>query len=510
MGTRPKTAAGRYSELAMKRSPYLQRARDCAELTIPSILPREGQTGAMDLPTPYQGMGARGVNNLAAKLLLALLPANQAFFRLMLDDYSLEELAGSPDLRSEIEEALSQYERTIQSQIETTPTRPSLFEAIKHLIVTGNVLIYVLPEFGLKVFRLDKYVVKRDPTGEVVEIIIKESISPATLPEELREMIDNLPGETANDQTVDLYTWIRRDGDMFHVHQEIKGEVLEGTDGEFPLDRCPFIPLRWTKIDGEDYGRGHVEEYMGDLRSLEGLTKAIVEGSAAAAKVLFLVNPNGITNERTIASAPNLAVRTGTAEDVTVLKVDKFADFRVAFEAMNMITMRLSQAFLLVSSVQREAERVTAEEIRLVATELEDALGGVYSILSQEFQLPYVRRLMFQMVDQGKLPPLPEDRVQPAIVTGMDALGRGHDLNQLIMWAQTNIQAIGVEAFLSQIHINDFVRRTGVSLSIALAGLLKTKEEVQMEQQQAQQQMMMQQLGPDAMRLAAQQQGQTE
>lgn len=48
---------------------------------------------------------------------------------------------------------------------------------------------------------------------------------------------------------------------------------------------------------------------------------------------------------------------------------------------------------LLNSAVQRNGERVTAEEIRYVAGELEDTLGGVYSLLSQELQLSLIRRV---------------------------------------------------------------------------------------------------------------------
>ena len=42
-------------------------------------------------------------------------------------------------------------------------------------------------------------------------------------------------------------------------------------------------------VDGESYGRGRVEEFIGDLKSLEALSQALVEGSAAAAKVVFTV-----------------------------------------------------------------------------------------------------------------------------------------------------------------------------------------------------------------------------
>ena len=81
-----------------------------------------------------------------------------------------------------------------------------------------------------------------------------------------------------------------------------------------PLDKNAFIPLRYTSIDNADYGRGFIEEYIGDLRSLEALYRAIVEGSAAASKVLFLVKPNGSTRLKTLSESPNGAIREGNAE----------------------------------------------------------------------------------------------------------------------------------------------------------------------------------------------------
>ena len=91
-----------------------------------------------------------------------------------------------------------------------------------------------------------------------------------------------------------------------------------------------------------------------------------------------------------MAKAPNGAIIEGSAGDVSVLQANKFGDFRVALESMNRIEQRLQFAFLLNASVQRQAERVTATEVSLVANELQDALGGVYGILTTEFQLPYL------------------------------------------------------------------------------------------------------------------------
>jgi hypothetical protein len=492
------TASGKYSKAESYRRTFLDRARECAELTIPSLLPKDGHSSASRLPTPWQGIGARGVNNLASKLLLALLPPNAPFFRLSIDDFTLEKLTQQEGMRAKVEEGLNRIERSVMNEIESNAIRVGGFEALKQLLVTGNVLVYLPNEGGVRVFRLDRYVVKRDPMGNVLEIITKESVSRSTLPEDIQtalfeqDLESKAEGEKAgSDQdNLDMYTHIYRDGKKWQVYQEIKGKKIPGTEGSYPLDKSPWIPVRFTKIDGEDYGRGYVEEYLGDLKSLEGLSQAIVEGSAAAAKVLFMVNPNGVTDMAQLAQSDNGAFVEGVQNDVSTLQLQKFNDFRVALETVNTINERLSFAFLLNSAVQRSGERVTAEEIRYMANELEAALGGIYSILSQEFQLPLVKRIMFQMERAKKLPTLPEGTVEPVIVTGMEALGRGNDLarlDQFIMVAQQIPDAA------SRINWSDYMTRRGTALGIDMKGLVKSDEEVAQEQQQAQQMAMMQQ-----------------
>jgi hypothetical protein len=488
-----KTAAGLYANLESLRRSFLDRARECAELTIPSLLTKDGHSEASRLPTPWQGIGARGVNNLASKLLIALLPPNEPFFRLSIDDYALEELTQQEGMRAKVEEGLNRIERSVMNEIEGNAIRVGGFEAIKQLLVTGNVLMYLPTEGGMRVFRMDRFVVRRDPMGNVLDIITKETLSPEALDPKIREMLDGkTDGATdAGAKTLDLYTHIYREGKKWKVYQEIKGMRVPDSEGSYPLDKSPWIPVRFTKIDGEDYGRGYVEEYLGDLKSLEGLTQSIVEGSAAAAKVLFLVNPNGVTDIAELAEAENGAFKEGMATDVSTLQLQKYNDFRVALETATQINERLSFAFLLNSAVQRSGERVTAEEIRYMANELESALGGIYSILSQELQLPLVKRLMYQMERQKRLPVLPEGTVQPVIVTGMEALGRGNDLNKLNMF----FQAAGMIAQLPpEINKSDALMRTGASLGIDMKGLVKSPEELQAEMEAQQQQAMMAQM----------------
>src|SRR6056300_1125749 len=103
------TAAGYYHNCTADREPFLRRARDVSKLTLPSLVPPEGHTN-QTLPTPYQGLGARGVNSLASKLLLALFPPNQSFIRLRLSPDALAQL-GEGQARSEVDAALAGIEK---------------------------------------------------------------------------------------------------------------------------------------------------------------------------------------------------------------------------------------------------------------------------------------------------------------------------------------------------------------------------------------------------------------
>ena len=130
----------------------------------------------------------------------------------------------------------------------------------------------------------------------------------------------------------------------------------------------------------------------------------------------------------------------------------------------------------------RDAERVTAEEIRMLSAMLENALGGVYSVLSNELQLPLVNRLMARMTKAKRLPNFPKGVVKPSIVTGLEALGRGHDLTKYGQLLQMVSQ---IPEAMAMVNVGDLVKRVGTSLGLDMDGLIKSQEQIQEEQQQA-------------------------
>ena len=494
----PSSLKGEYERQATERSPYLQRARDASKYTVPTLLPQEGKTSGGRLRSGYSNYGARCVNSLAAKMLLAILPARQAFFRLQVEDRLLQQLGG-PQVRADVDKALASMESEVQNEIESTPTRTPAGEAVKHLLVAGNVLAYMLPAGGLKVYPLHSYVCLRDDSGNVLRIVAEDRVSPLTLPQEIRGTVQaKLIQRNATEKTVRVYTGVFRHGNHWRVWQEVEGEKIPGSEGTYPLDASPWLPLRWTPVDGESYGRGMVEDYLGYFISLEALTAALVKGTAVAAKVVYLRNPNGLTKAAALTRSETGDVIDGKPDDVHALQSEKAQDFRTAREMINDLKEELAYAFALNQAIQRNAERVTAEEIRYMAQELDSLLGGIYSTLSLEFQLPYLKRLMLQMERAGKLPTLPKKALRPVIVTGLDALGRGAELDNLRAYVKDIVDLGGPQALESYLYFDDLMKRLATARGIKTDGLNKPRDVVAQEMQQKHMQAMVQHLGPNA------------
>lgn len=492
--------AARYTALESIRQPILDRARECSAITLPYLIPPQGSSEGQRLPTPYQSLGSRGVTVLNARILTAILPPNTSFFRLDIDEFAAQELSQNPGMKASIEAGLSQIERTTCLSIESSNIRVGIHESLAHLIVGGNALVYVRPEGGIRVYGIDSYVVQRDPAGNPIEIIAKEQVAREALPEEVQALVPVKDGQanTGAPDNHNLYTHLKRVSKAkWEVVQAINDVPIPGSDGGYPADLFPWLALRWNRVDGESYGRSHVEAYLGDLKSLEALSKAVIDFAQGAAKVIPLVNPNGVTDEKELAEAENFQFVSGVADDVSFLRIDKYADLQVAKQMIDDLSRRLAQAFLMTSSIQRSGERVTAEEIRLMATELEETVGGVYALIAQELQLPLVNIIMGHLTKAKRLPALPKGIVSPTITTGLDALSRSNDLMKLDRMMAGLRDLYGPETLAAETNVSDYIKRRGAALSINIDGLIKSEEEKAAEMQRRQQAAMMETLGPN-------------
>ena len=477
-------AKERYDYLSSDRSQFLSEAEEATKLTLPYLIRgHEDQSkGMKQLKTPWQSVGAKGVVALASKLSLSLVPPQTSFFKLQVDESQLGEIP--PEVKSELDLSFSKIERTILDAIAASDDRVVIHQALQHLVVGGNALIFMGKQ-GLKLFPLNRFVIERDGNGNVIEIVTRERISKKLiykyLPKE--EEMPLVKSDEPEEEECDIYTHCKRENNRYVWHQEVKGQVIEESRSKAPADATPWLPLRFNTVDGEAYGRGRVGQFIGDLKSLEALSQALVEGSAAAAKVVFVVSPSSTTKPQTLATAGNGAIVQGRPDDIGVIQVGKTADFQTAYQLMQQLERRLNEAFLILSV--RDSERTTAQEVQMTQMELEQQLGGLFGLLTVEFLVPYLNRKLSVFQKTGEIPRIPKGMVKPIIVAGINSLGRGQDVQALGQFLQTIAQTMGPDAITQYINPDELIKRLAAAQGIDVLNLVKSMQELQQEQQQA-------------------------
>jgi hypothetical protein len=301
------------------------------------------------------------------------------------------------------------------------------------------------------------------------------------------------PTDTTRKNKFDMYTRVHLDGNKYHEGKYIHGIELEGTKGSYPKNANAWLPLRWNALSGEDYGRSYVEEYLGDLKAIDGLQKAIIQHSAIASKTFGILRPNSMMTPDDIAGVSNGGFVTGDPEDIFFPEIGKYNDMNVAKSTIAEITESLSRAFLLAQV--RDSERTTAEEIRMQASELETALGGAYSLLAVTFQQPMLMREIERLKKSNQIRNINNKDIEPKVIVGLEGLGRGTDLDKFMRAVAALGQMQPVLETIQDIDRNKVIQFTFNAVGLDGDDVLKSAQTKQAEAQAAQQQQAQQMAG---------------
>jgi hypothetical protein len=486
-----KDAQGRWEYFYGKKRAFITRCEKYAAFTIPKLCTPVGyHQNSNELQHDFQAVGAQAVNFLANKIMLALFAPSQPFFRLDADTQLLTELTKANVTADMLANMLAQGEKQAVAKLDQLALRPKLYEAIKHLIVTGNALL-CLDTNDMRVIGLKNYAVRRSMSGKVLELMIMDCLMFDELEPEVQEYAVKfgLGGPNGSEQEVKLYRWIKRNaaGDYEMTQWVNQFQLPVKFAGKWPEDQLPYRVMTWDLSDDAHYGTGLVEDYQGDFAGLSMLSKAEIEGAVLSSEFRWLVNPAGMTRPEDFMNSPNGAAIPGMKDDVTIVQSNKAGDLQVVNVFAQEYIRRIGQGFLLGTAVTRNAERVTAEEIRMQAQELETSLGGAYSRLAVDFQIPIAYWLLiqigFNLLDgQGQ-------HVRPSIVTGLDALSRNGDLDDLKLWLADMAALANLPPILQgQLKMDAIAQALALPRRINITAFIKSPAEQQAEQQAYQQQ----------------------
>jgi hypothetical protein len=477
------SASGRWSQMDAERSDFLRRCEQYAFYTLPKLCPPIGfNPMSDDLSHDFQSVGAQSVNHLANKLMLASFAPSRPFFRLDATPEIQAQLASLEVPETEVTDKLAEAEREACKVLDRKAIRPKLFEAFKNLIVLGNVLL-ILDDHHPRVVGIRKFCVRRSNSGAVLELMIAERVVFDELDTEVQATL--LKHTTiAGDREVTLYKWIRRNaaGD-YELEQWVDNWKLpKKFNGRWPYDKLPYRVLTWDLADGAHYGTGLVEDYKGDFAGLSTLTKAQVMGAVLASEFRWLVNPAGMTKPEDFEQSANGAAIPGVEGDVSLVQSGKSGDLQITMQMSGEYVNRIGRGFLLGSTMVRDAERVTQEEIRLIANELETSLGGAYSRLAVDMQLPIAH---WCMVGAGIK--IGGKGFVPTVLTGLDALSRSADGDDIKLWLQ-DMAALATlpPALQARLKMDDLAVDLGAARRVSVTKYLKSATEVQQDQANAQ------------------------
>jgi hypothetical protein len=495
-----------YRQLQTGRQAVIDMGRLMAELTIPAVFPPDGYTTGDDLPGNNQSLSAMCVNTLASNIMFMAFPPGQPICRFKVEETKLQkDIESQPELYSKTILGLSRLEISHRERLQATPIATAYNNYIKLLLICGNALWKHIKLNEPMYRRPDSYVVQRSEGGSPLLTILEDCRKLQALSKKHREQIIKLAPKDffANkkewEKEVKIYSVCKlkvgdtdSDDDKSWLYwEEWEGHILEDTAVETDFDVPPMHPGQLIPVPGQNWARGYCEEYRGDLFVVEQHASAINDGASAAALSLIFVKP-GQTSLKAVREARNLSVLPGRAEDVTMFRTEKTADYNFVVNNLEVAARRLGAAFMLQSSIQRSGERVTREEIVRLGTELDKALGGLNTQIAQYNQRPIiVRAIRLHEAEDKTIPPIPEDIVSIQVITGVDALGASLEADTLQQYAVDG-KAAFPETF-EKIHDGrDYFRRMAAARGIKPDGLVKS-EEVSAQEDQAAQQMAMQQ-----------------
>ena len=475
-----RTASQLWTALNGARSGLLTRIERYAALTIPKVLlPESFDENNTEQSHDYQSIGAQAVNHLCNKLMLAMFAPSRPFAKLIPGKKAKQSAMSAGLTETQLDQILARGEREAIKELDSRGQRPKLYRLLRHLVVTGNALL-VLTERGLRVISIRNYVVKRNIWGEVVAIVIRENVKFDELDEDIVKLLRQ---RYQDDTNVNFYKWIKREPNgSFTMTQWVDETKLpKEFDGRWPANRLPYQAITWDLADEANYGTGLVEEYVGDFEATSVLSESVVDGAVLGTEYRWMVNPNGMTSIDDLNKSENGDALAGLPADIQATQGGNPLAIDTAEKVLDRYERRISRGFLMGSAVIRDAERVTTEEVRLTANELETAYGGVYSTLAASVQVP-VAYWLFDTIDLK----IKEADLDVTIVTGLDALSRNGDLDnfRLAMGDMASVSTVpdNLAARVKWEEVGAFI---GQGRNIDLARFLMTDAEfAQMQEQQ--------------------------
>jgi len=446
----------------LRDSTVIERCTQYAHWTLPQLMAdfTATQGRRVVVERDYQEVGALLTNHLASKLARVLFPTTTPFFKIKPSAGFVKDALDQGASETDLNSGLARLEMDATQQLFLNGSYSQLIQSLKHLIVSGNVLLYRDQTANKSVaYGLQSFVVRRDGKGELVDCVLRECTYVEALPQDVQAVlrVKDKGKYSRPEQYVELFTRIHRvytgKQMMYEVTQEVDTTPV-GEPSRYPLHLCPWSAPTWNLIIGEHYGRGLVEDYAGGFAKMSDLSEAATLYGIEIMRVVHLVAAGSGTDIDDLMSAEHGEYVRGDPNTVSAHESGDALKLQQVAGEVAQVFARLAKAFMYEANT-RNAERVTAYELQRDAQEAENALGGVYSALAASMQVP-LAHIVLTEVNSDVLPGLISEELRLSIIAGIPALGRSSDVQNLLAATQ---EAAAIAPTLAQIDNRIDIRK---------------------------------------------------
>lgn len=168
----------------------------------------------------------------------------------------------------------------------------------------------------------------------------------------------------------------------------------------------PYAVPRWTKTSGEKYGRGPGTDMLPDIKMVNKMMEATIQGAQLTIRPPMLVADDGVIGKVRMTPAGLTIVRPFADQPVRPLITDARIDF--GMQMVEMVRNRIRAGFYVDQLQLQQGPQMTAAEVYQRTEEKLRLMGPVLGRQHFEFLRPLIERLFGVMARRGMIPPAPK------------------------------------------------------------------------------------------------------
>lgn len=484
-----KTISKLFEKLSGQRSNWQHSWEMCAEYTLPYIYQTDEKRKAGLEPEDLllgDSIGATSLSSLVSQVGKVAFPENGAFFRYAVKKGD-NELSALPNTQQQ--NVLRNLEESAMTGLYKLGLNAAGNLLLKHLLGLGTTVFRVpvseKKSESIEVFDLNNVVIKRRKNGQITDVIIREKEEYRFLDDNAKKALLTSKRDYKDSDTVDYYTHLKRrsDGKLEIVNAVDDFDIPSSKNFCTDVD-CEYKVASLNLTKGSDYGAGVVLMYLPLIHKANVYADTNTDTAVAGSMVNWAVAPTAQITPEEFASREQGQPFGVKPDDIQAIVANVGQQLAITSEQYNMIRAELARTFLLPQAIQRDAERVTAEEIRMIAQRLEEVHSGLYSEIAELLQRP-LAELGIQLIDDEELLPY-VDSIEVEVVTALEKKSRNRELDNVMaaLGDTTIFNSLNPE-IVSRLKTDTILSTIFNNRNNDANAMVKSEEELQAEQQAA-------------------------